>query len=422
MARKLIKPSIYSIAGKLSLMTLAVVILTNLITVGFMQYLSWERFNNLPANLQQLLQQKREYGMPWGQNKAYGPFPEPIQTQNHLTFTPQMVPYVSPLNPLQVQTPPTVRVPRGLRLRDDLEKSLLVSTLVGCLIGAALSIFFSRRLARPLEELAHAAASVSQGDLSTRVSVPAAIPRVQDEIYHLSQHFNLMAQTLERQEQERRSMIADIAHELRTPISVMRAKLDAIEDEVIPLNLEAVQRLQAQTSLLSRLVDDLRTLSLADAGKLDLNLQVVDVAALMENVAAAHKTLADQRHISLSTQISEEPLLLSGDPDRLAQVFSNLLENAVRYTPAGGWIEVQVRAKMDTVCIEVKDSGPGISDLALPHIFERFYRADESRTRSTGGTGLGLSIVRALVHLHGGQVKAWNQANSGAVFQVLLRV
>ncbi|WP_084571434.1 sensor histidine kinase [Deinococcus misasensis] len=432
------KPSIYSIAGKLSLMTLAVVLLTNLITVGFMQYQAWQRFEKLPPNLKQVLQQKgdsfyRNAGPPapnrddgevrfqvvgnGAPSGAYTP-KGPLANLNWVTplYTPQQN-----WNVLFEQ-PRTVRVPKGLRLRDDLQISLLWSTLIGCLLGAGLSVYFSRRLARPLESVAHAAAQVSSGDLSTRVKMRKVRRPQQDEVYHLTQHFNRMAETLERQEQERKNMIADIAHELRTPIAVMKAKLDALEDGIVPLDLQSIQRLQVQTNLLSRLVDDLRTLSLADAGKLDLSTQVVDIAALVENVVSEYQTIAHRENVNVEVHTSHETILIPGDPDRLAQVISNLLENAVRYTPPEGQIQVQVTRKQDTVHIQVQDSGHGIPEHALEHIFERFYRADGSRNRGTGGTGLGLAIVRTLTELHGGRVRAWNQKGSGAVFLVELQV
>ncbi|GEM44497.1 hypothetical protein DC3_01320 [Deinococcus cellulosilyticus NBRC 106333 = KACC 11606] len=393
-------------------MTLAVVLLTNLITVGFMQYQSWQRFENLPPNLKQVLQQR------WEQDTAR-PGPQPAYKE----FTVQMAPNVTTLQPFPPlpEQPRTIRIPRGLRLRDDLQNSLLVSTLLGCLIGAALSVFFSRRLARPLESISHAAARVSEGDLSTRVDLPAAPAGREDELYFLTQHFNMMAETLQRQEQERKNMIADIAHELRTPIAVMKAKLDALEDGIVPLDQHSVQRLQAQTNLLSRLVDDLRTLSLADAGKLELSTQVVDIAALVENVVSEYQAVAAREKVQVQVETSEETILIPGDPDRLAQVINNLLENAVRYTPPQGRIDVHVSRKNDLVTLKVQDTGHGIPEHALPHIFERFYRADGSRTRVTGGTGLGLAIVRTLTELHGGRVHAWNQQGSGAVFQVELR-
>lgn len=396
-------------------MTLAVVLLTNLITVGFMQYQSWQRFESLPPNLKLMLQQRWEPEL-----RRLPPLPA------HDVFA-----FVVPSSDLTMRTlvpfPPLPEKPRGIRmargshLREDLQNSLLVSTLLGCLIGAALAIFFSRRLARPLEAISHAAARVSDGDLSTRVDVPAVTSGREDELFHLTQHFNQMAETLQRQEQERKNLIADIAHELRTPIAVMKAKLDALEDGIVPMDETSIQRLQAQTNLLSRLVDDLRILSMADAGKLDLSTQVVDIAALVENVVSEYQTIAAREKVQVRVESSEETILIPGDPDRLAQVINNLLENAVRYTPPQGRIDVQVSRRNDLVTIKVQDTGNGIPEHALPHIFERFYRADGSRTRVTGGTGLGLAIVRTLTELHGGKVRAWNQQGSGAVFQVELR-
>lgn len=297
----------------------------------------------------------------------------------------------------------------------NLIPSLVLPVGVAVLIGYA----FSRRFTRPMVELSEAAERLSSGDLSVRVQLQSPFP----ELQMTANTFNKVAGSLEHLEAERRQMIADIAHELRNPLTAMRLRLEALEDGVAELTKQEVSRLQAQLSLLSRLVEDLQTLSLADTGQLALRIQDFDLKAKLENIIELLQPRATEKNVSLSLlplSYSELPIPFRADPDRLAQVMINLIENAIRHTSQGGTVTVELEASNGQTHIRVKDSGEGIPPEALPKLFSRFYRVDSSRSRNTGGSGLGLAIVKVLVELHGGQIEAENAPNGGAIFSVKL--
>ncbi|MEK7325687.1 MAG: ATP-binding protein, partial [Chloroflexota bacterium] len=213
----------------------------------------------------------------------------------------------------------------------------------------------------------------------------------------------------------RRNMMADIAHELLNPIAVLQANLEAVIDGVLPPSAENLQPLLDQSHLLSRLVDDLRTLALAESGQLSLNRAPTDPAEIVRSVVLQFTQQAEARRITLEADIAPNLPPVALDSQRIAQVLGNLLSNAIRHTPEGGKIECRVtnNATAKQVALVVSDTGSGISPEALPHIFERFYRADSSRSRAGGGTGLGLSIARQLVELHGGRIWAESEPGKG---------
>ncbi len=229
-----------------------------------------------------------------------------------------------------------------------------------------------------------------------------------------------MAGSLEKAEQNRQAMTADIAHELRNPLAVQRAHLEALQDGIYPPTAENLQPVLEQNLLLARLVDDLRTLALADAGELRLDRSPTDLAGLVERIVERFNPEAAGRGLKLSLALAPEvqaaPLTANIDPMRIEQILGNLLSNAARYTPAGGTIAVQVQRAGGAALVSVHDSGPGIPTEALPHIFERFYRADRARSRAEGGSGLGLAIARQLAEAHGGSLAAANAPEGGAVF------
>ena len=336
------------------------------------------------------------------------------------------------LRPLGSTEPFLLPLPRRLaedfvassnRLGDPrpwLMRTLAFGSVLAVGLALLLAFLLSRRLAQPVQAVSQAASEMMMGKLSARVPITPILERAGDETSTLARTFNQMADVLERQEQHRRNMVADIAHELRTPISVMRAKLEALEDGVMPLTLEEVGRLQRQTGLLARLVDDLRLLSLADAGQLGMELRSVDLGTISRNVVSAFEPRASVKHVTVHLKQANEPSTLRADPDRLEQVLTNLLENALQHTPEGGTITVQLSANAESVQWHVLDTGPGLPQDALEIVFNRFYRTDASRSRLTGGSGLGLSIVRAIVELHGGTVTASNRITGGAEFVVSL--
>lgn len=297
-----------------------------------------------------------------------------------------------------------------------LNRAVLLAGVLAGAFGLILALALAYTLLRPVHALTVAAQKLSQGDLSHRVEV-----RGEDELATLGHAFNHMADSLQQAEEARRAMTADIAHELRTPLAVQRANLEALQDGVYPLTAENLATVIEQNHLLTRLVDDLRTLALADAGQITLERTPTDFTTLVGRVMERFQPQAVSQQVKLSF-IPPANLIpaVSADPVRLEQVITNLLSNALRYTPTGGQIELSTTSAGNSVRLSIHDSGPGIPDQALPYIFERFYRGDKSRTRAEGGTGLGLAIARQLARLHGGDLTATNHAEGGALFTLIL--
>ncbi len=276
-------------------------------------------------------------------------------------------------------------------------------------------------IARPIRGVTWAANQISQGNLTARAPVSGGAWLAPSELTGLTRDFNTMAATLERLETERKNMIADISHELRTPLTVMQGQIDAMTEGVRPLSHESLAKLNRQTQLLSRLVQDLRTLSLAEAGRLSLELLPIDIARLAKSVTTGFEVAAAEKQIRLTFENSlSHKVILSADPDRLEQVLACLLDNAVRYTPSGGFIEVELTAEDEQVLFSVRNSGAGLSEDTLKHVFDRFYRSSAAREHVLGGSGLGLAIAKALVEAHGGEVSAANHPGGGAVFALTL--
>lgn len=301
-------------------------------------------------------------------------------------------------------------------LLERLVRAGLIAAGISLALAIILSLVLSYGMLQPVEALTRAAARMSAGDLSQRVQ-----PRGRDEMATLAQAFNKMAESLQRAENNRRAMTADIAHELRTPIAIQRAHLEALQDGVYPLTVENLAPILEQTSLLTRLVEDLRTLALADSGELRLEIVPTDLAALVRRVVDRFSPEAEGRLVDLSVKNNAgalEPVPL--DPGRLEQILNNLVSNALRHTPEGGWVEVEIARESGWVDLRVADNGPGIPEEALPRLFERFYRADTARSRTDGGTGLGLSIARQLALAHGGDLLAANRVGGGALFTLRL--
>lgn len=287
--------------------------------------------------------------------------------------------------------------------------------VVGGLMGIGLGIVISRQLTAPLEELAAAAKAIGAQQLSRRVAV-----RGTQEIVEVAHAFNEMAGELQSAEALRENLLADVAHELRSPLTVLQGNLRAILDDVYPLDKTEVARLYDQTRHLSRLVDDLHILAEAEARELPLNLLGLDVVHFLEQIAAAFESLAEAQHITLSVVAPAALPLIRADSVRLTQVLHNLLVNALRHTPVGGAITLSAYQAGQAVCIEVKDTGEGVAPQHLPHVFERFYRADQARRRDKGGVGLGLAIARAIVEAHGGSIQvASDGKDQGSTFTII---
>ncbi|WP_406069726.1 sensor histidine kinase [Micromonospora sp. NBC_01638] len=278
------------------------------------------------------------------------------------------------------------------------------------LVGTAL---LSRRVLRPIRTLTAASHRLGDGDLSNRVPV-----RGNDELAGLARSFNQMADSLRSAEERQRRLIADVAHELRTPLANLRGYLEALQDGVIAPGPELFASLHDEAVLQQRIVDDLQDLALAEAGQLAYHRVPVDVAELLETCRTAHRSRAEADRVALA--VRAEPATVHGDPDRLRQLIGNLITNALRATPAGGRITLEAHHAQGTVVVRIVDTGCGIASDALPHIFERFWRGDPARGRHTGGSGLGLSIARQIITDHGGSIEVASQVGAGCTFTITL--
>jgi two-component system sensor histidine kinase BaeS len=266
-------------------------------------------------------------------------------------------------------------------------------------------------IGRPLDDLVDAAGRVEGGDYRVRVAAPVRGPRA---LRDLVRGFNTMVARLEGDEAQRRSLLADVSHELRTPISVVQGNLEAILDGVYPADRAHLEPLLDETRVLTRLVDDLRTLALADAGTLALNREPTDLAVLVADVAASFRAAAADGRLEIAARARDLPLV-DVDPIRIREVVSNLVANAIGHTPAGGSVTIAADRSGEEILMRVSDTGAGIPPELLPHVFERFARGPESR-----GSGLGLAIARGLVEAHGGTIEAESQPGRGTTFTVRL--
>ncbi len=300
-----------------------------------------------------------------------------------------------------------------------LSSLLLTFALVIGVVGIIFGILVSRSLTAPLNTLAASARAIGARNLSHRVAVKGS-----HEMKEVALAFNEMATDLEQAEQLRRNLIADVAHELRTPLSVLQGNLRAILDDVYPLEKSEMTRLYDQTRLLGRLVNDLHELAQAEARQLPLNLQDTDLPTLITSVSETFSPLAEEKGVTLQAHIADNLPLIQVDAARLTQVFNNLVNNGLRHTPAGGTISVDVQQSSEEIRVAIADNGEGISPQHLPHIFDRFYRADPARSRDKGGAGLGLAIARAIIEAHDGRLVATSTGISGegSTFTVWLPV
>ncbi|TDB78453.1 cell wall metabolism sensor histidine kinase WalK [Micromonospora sp. KC723] len=290
---------------------------------------------------------------------------------------------------------------------------VLVATGLVAVLAIAGSLLVSRRVLRPIEALTSASRRLGAGDLTERVPVVG-----QDELAVLARSFNRMADSLQRGEERQRRLVADVAHELRTPLANLRGYLEALKDGVVPPDPALFASLHEEAVLQQRIVDDLQDLALAEAGTLVYHRSVVDLAELLETCRIAHQAVADAAGVLLVTSAAD-PVHVNADPDRLRQVLGNLLSNALRAT-AGGAVTLAATGAGQQAVITVADTGTGITPEHLPYVFDRFWRADAARGRSTGGSGLGLAIVRQIVADHGGTVSVASEFGVGTTFTIHL--
>ena len=284
------------------------------------------------------------------------------------------------------------------------------------LLAAAVAFWASRRLLRPVQQVAEATHSLAAGDYTTRVPERAA----DDEIGRLARDFNQLALTLQRNEAMRREFMADVSHELRTPLGVLHGELEALEDGVRPLEPGALRSLKAEVATLHKLVDDLYELSLADVGALSYRKAELDLREIIDETAGAFGERLRSSGLALQLELPPGPLPAFGDARRLRQLFANLLENSCRYTDAGGALRLQARREGRQMLIDLHDSAPGVRGDQLPRLFERFFRAEASRSRKSGGAGLGLSICQRIVQAHEGHIEARPSPLGGLWLRVAL--
>jgi len=292
-----------------------------------------------------------------------------------------------------------------------LNKAAITSAAIAGVIALLLASYLSYPLLQPVRKLTAAAEKVKQGDLEQRVAIKG-----DTELTTLGRVFNQMVSSLESTAERRKALTADIAHELRTPLSVQQAHLEALQDGIYDLNQENLRPIQEQNQTLIRLVDDLRTLSLVDAGELRLEPTETDLNQLVAKVVSRFEPQVQKKDLQIDIIFPPDSPLITIDPQRIEQILINLLSNAVRHSPEGHIIQIEIKMHKEYVNLTVHDQGEGIPEEEIPFIFERFFKSSTSRKRDDGGTGLGLSISKKLAQAHGGNLEVQNHPEGGAVF------
>ncbi|MGI1658732.1 MAG: sensor histidine kinase [Desulfitobacterium sp.] len=293
-------------------------------------------------------------------------------------------------------------------------QSLLLAGLLALLIGSLLSYWTSRRLTTPLQTLTHAVQRVGEGHLDEQVSVTT-----RDEVGQLATAFNRMADNLKKQEHLRKQFTADIAHELRTPLTSIRSYIEAFQDGVLPADNENLTIINEEIERLVELSSDLKDLNVAEMGALQPNFTHVDISELIDKTVNKLSPLIQEKGLALQWH-KPDSLLIDGDEYLLTRLFYNLLHNAFKFTESPGTISIQMETQPTDILVSVRDSGVGIPEKDLPLIFERFYRAEKSRSRETGGTGIGLALVKQITLLHQGTLEVKSAQGEGSQFTVLL--
>jgi two-component system, OmpR family, sensor histidine kinase BaeS len=305
--------------------------------------------------------------------------------------------------------------PEGLFLQ-NVNNAALLSAMIAVILALTLGSLLAFTMTRSLRELTEATVEIARGKLGRQVKV-----RSRDELGELASSFNKMSLDLAKATHARRQMTADIAHDLRSPLSVLSGYAEALSEGKLQGTAKVYDILYQETQHLSHLVEDLRTLSLADAGELTLNLQTIPPKTILERAVARHTVFARQKGISLKIDADKELPELTVDGDRMAQVFDNLITNAFRYTSSGGEITLAARSSNGNVRLQVRDDGSGIPPEELPYVFDRFFRGDPSRHKS-GDSGLGLSIAKSIIESHGGKIEVESAPGNGAIFTITLAV
>ena len=325
-----------------------------------------------------------------------------------------IVQFVPPGGALSGQPPPSSPEQRFL---SHVNTSLIIAGVVGAAVAILLGLFLTRQFTKPIRALKKGAARIAKGDLAYRVDVKS-----RDEFGELANSFNSMAASLDGSEQSRRRLFADIAHELRTPLSVIGGTVDAMLDGVYEPNADNLNSIKEETEVLITLVGELRDLTLAESGHLKLEFEPTNLAELVRRRVSQADVIARGKNVTLRMDIAEGLPEIEADGRRIEQVVANLLDNALNHTPSGGIVMVAVSRDKDGVLVSVSDTGEGVPAEDLSHIFERFYRVDGARSRKTGGAGLGLAIAKQMVELHGGRIWVESEVGKGSKFSFTLPV
>jgi two-component system, OmpR family, sensor histidine kinase BaeS len=296
-------------------------------------------------------------------------------------------------------------------------RALWLAALGAMAIAVLLGVVLARTLTQPVRDLTRAIQAMARGELRQQVPVRSA-----DELGTLTQAFNQMSADLARANELRRQQIADIAHDLRTPLTVITGYIEALRDGVLKPTPDRFETMNNEAQHLRRLVDDLRTLSLADAGELPMQRERVALHALLDRLASAYAPRAAERQIALAVSAGPDVPDVDVDPERMVQVLGNLVTNALRHTPAGGRIDLSAQAQGTRVALVVADTGEGMPADVLPHVFDRFYRGDPARSQQDGESGLGLAIAKSIVEAHGGTIAAASTPGHGTTFTIMLPI
>jgi signal transduction histidine kinase len=301
---------------------------------------------------------------------------------------------------------------------DSLNEIMVAAVAAAMLAAFLMSLYVSQRIVEPVRQVRFASQHIAQGDYHKRIQIVS-----RDELGDLASAFNQMAQDLEQTEQRRLELVGNVAHELRTPLGSLQAMMEGLIDGVLPGEPATYVNIQSELDRLQRLVQDLQELSRVEARQLALDQKPVQIDELIATAAARLRPQFDDKNVHLELSLADDVPVVTADPDRIMQVLVNLLGNALQYTPAGGSVAVTAEAAGHEMVVTVSDTGIGIDPEHLPHLFERFYRVDKSRSRTGGGSGIGLTIARHLVEAHGGAMRAASPGpGQGSTFTFTLPV
>jgi histidine kinase len=291
-------------------------------------------------------------------------------------------------------------------------ESLIVAFVAASVVGLVASYVLSRSIIAPVQSMKSASQRIAEGHYGERVKSYGT-----DELSQLAASFNQMAEQLEQVETMRRRLIGDVAHELRTPLTAIKGSAEGLMDGVLPASGETYQQIHNEAERLNRLVNDLQELSRVEAKAIPLDIHPADVSRLLKTVTKRMQFQFDEKRVALNLSLPHSPILVLADEDRALQVFTNLLGNALQYTPENGTVTVTIEREKDAAKFSIRDTGVGIPAEYLAHIFDRFYRVDKSRSRAHGGSGIGLTIAKYLVEAQGGRIWAESAGeNKGSLF------